>query len=58
MIGCPAGNDHRMEDPPICASVEHDLELLFDEITGPRPEWTPTGQATGQATWQAAGQAT
>ena len=54
MIGCPAGNDHRMEDTPICASVEHDLELLFDEITGPRPEWTPTGQAT----WQAAGQAT
>jgi len=30
-----------MEDTPICASVEHDLGLVFDEITGPRPEWTP-----------------
>lgn len=30
-----------MEDTPICASVELDLELSFEEITGPRPEWTP-----------------
>jgi hypothetical protein len=30
-----------MEETPICASVEQDLGLVFDEITGPRPEWTP-----------------
>lgn len=41
-----AGNSHHMEDTPICASVERDLELEFDQITGPRPEWTPAGQPT------------
>ncbi len=46
MSGRRTGNDQRMEETPICASVERDLELVFDEITGPRPEWTPAGQAT------------
>jgi len=39
----PTGNGRSMEDTPICASVEQDLDLVFDEITGPRPEWTPAG---------------
>ena len=46
MTSRATGNNQRMEDTPICASVERDLELEFDEITGPRPEWTPAGQPT------------
>jgi hypothetical protein len=30
-----------MEETPICAEVERDLGISFDEITGPRPEWAP-----------------
>ncbi len=41
MTGRPDGNERPMDDTPICASVERDLDLVFDEITGPRPEWAP-----------------
>jgi hypothetical protein len=30
-----------MEETPICAAVERDLGISFEEITGPRPEWAP-----------------
>ncbi len=41
MTGPQKGNVPAMEDTPICDSVELDLALSFEEITGPRPEWTP-----------------
>lgn len=37
----PNGNGRRMEETPICSAVERDLGISVDEITGPRPEWTP-----------------
>lgn len=42
-----------MTETPICTSVEQDLGLSFDEITGPRPEYTvdvpaPAGPAEAE----------
>jgi hypothetical protein len=46
MTGPHLGNVPAMEDTPICAAVERDLGLSFEELTGPRPEWTPSGPSS------------
>ncbi len=55
MIPGHPGNPAAMEDTPICASVERDLDLSVDELTtyvaaGPVPDQAPAASSKQAAT--------